>query len=177
MSQIGPIVRGILFGAIGAMLVACGPIQSESTIVRIGSETNQEDSNNDTEKTNKTVLKEIVQNSAFVLEMNGSAYSCYDEYDIYINSGYQLQSYLANKLLSEEAIKNKVKVRVSSNNDYGTITVNYMDPDEICLIWSETLDMREFLERVGLNPVGIVKVYEAKQNGERNEASEGTTKG
>lgn len=181
----------MMFGAIGGALIAVSGCaeERESTFIRVdgsvvGGNKVPEYHKNEEKKENKDtgqkpVLKEVVQNSAFMFIMDdGVAYACYDEYDMNISKGYsRLKPYLANKLLSDDANRNNVRVRISSDNNYGVVTINYMDPDEICLLWTETLDTREFQERIGLNPLGIVKAYKAKESGETNEASEDSTKG
>lgn len=67
------------------------------------------------------------------------------------------------KLLTPEAMAAGVRVYVSGSdvNNFGSVVIHYATSDDSCLLWSETIPLQEYSQRLKLNPVGLSPYYEA----------------
>lgn len=89
--------------------------------------------------------------------------SCINGGDIGVTSYSELSTPHREKLLTEGALKQGVKVYRNgwAENQYGNVTLTYWDNTGRCFLWAETLTIQEYSVRLGMSPVGISPFYEA----------------
>lgn len=66
------------------------------------------------------------------------------------------------KLLTPQALAAGVRVFISGSdvNNYGSVVIHYATANNSCILWSETIPVQEYSQRLDLNPLGISPYFE-----------------
>jgi len=98
------------------------------------------------------------------VNVNGKATRCISatEMGLYL-PGNELPVNFRKKLLTPEAFAAGVRIYREDNSvtTYGAQTLYYTNAAADCLLWTESLQLQEFSQRLGLSPLGLSPYYEA----------------
>jgi hypothetical protein len=83
------------------------------------------------------------------------------------NMAVELQGEVRKRFLTQAADQAGVRVFAADKDisAYGSTVLYYLNEQQDCLLWTESMSIQEFAEKAGLNPLGIAQGYEpAKAN-------------
>lgn len=97
------------------------------------------------------------------IDVMGKPARCLKGSDIGVyGSGNELTGELRGRFLTADALRAGVRVwtETSSVTTYGSQTIYYTNANDNCFLWAESMSLQEYMQKLGLNPLGISPFYE-----------------
>lgn len=111
-----------------------------------------------------TAPSQTAQTNVQAVTIAGKVHRCLKTEDTRLSTGGtgDVSGDIRRKLLTPEALAAGVRVYVSGSdvNNFGSVVIHYATPNNSCLLWSETIPLQEYSQRLDLNPVGVSPFFE-----------------
>lgn len=96
------------------------------------------------------------------VDIGGEPVRCLPSSDIGQRApSYELKGELRTRMLTPDAEAAGVRVYVAGSDvsSYGSTVVLYSNDESDCMLWSETLSLQEYNDRLGLSPLKVANGY------------------